>query len=226
MPMETPGTPQPATPQSGVPQPYGKSIRTQKPLGGKFPAPLLLTLTAVSLTRDLELRASTWKMSITGSIPQTEAVLLGLARGGAPTGDARLVSSSLDGLVFDEASYYTLVIDVPGWKFCGEDAYASYDPFVFFHEKEEMIDGKPVATKKQPNWSFFNAEMIQVAGSNAVRCINFCKETGSDKPLPAKARSPFGFNIYLAVPIAGRQARDGRSVVVIDPTGENKGPNG
>jgi hypothetical protein len=215
-----------AQPIPGVPKPYGKSIRTVKQLGGKFPAPAVLTLTAVSLTKDLELRASTWKMQISGSIPQTEAVLLGLARGEEPKGNARLVSDTLDGIVFDDPSYYTLVIDVPGWNFCGDGVYASYDPFVFFFEKEEIIDGRIEVAKKQQNWSFFNAEMTKVGGSNAVRCINFCKEPGTENGLPPKARSPFGFNIYLAVPIAGRQASDGRTIVVIDPTGENKGPNG
>ena len=215
-----------AQPIPGVPRPFGKSVRAQKKLGGKFPAPVLLTLTAISLTKAHELRASTWKMPITGSIPQTEAELLRVALGDAPGGDARLVSDTLDGIIFDAPSYYTLVIDVPNWNFCGEGVYASYDPFVFYYEKEETIDGRIEVARKQPNWSFFNAEMIEVGGSNAVRCIDFCKEPGTEDDLPPKARSPFGFNIYLAVPIAGRQASDGRSIVIIDPTGENKGPNG
>lgn len=213
-----------AQPIPGVPKPYGKSVRSRKKIGGKFPAPPLLTLTAISLTKDHELRASTWKMPITGSIPQTEAVLLGVARGDAPKDAAKLVSDTLDGINFDDPSYYTLVIDVPNWNFCGEGVYASYDPFVFFHEKEETINGRIAIAKKQQNWSFFNAEMTKVGGSNAVRCINFCKEPGTEDNLPPKARSPFGFNIYLAVPIAGRQASDDRSIIIIDPTGENEGP--
>ena len=213
-----------ATPVAGVPKPYGKSIRTEKKLGGKFPAPTQLTLTALSMTPDFEVRASTWKMPITGSIPQTEAVLLGLARGAAPVDGAKLVSDALDGLHFEGASYYTLVIDMPTWNFCWDGEYANYDPFIFFHEKEENIDGRIVVAKKQPNWSFFNAEMVKTGGSNAVRCINFCKETGGDNNLPPKARSAFGFNIYLNVPNASRSAPAARTIIIIDPTGENQGP--
>jgi len=213
-----------ALPAPGAPKPYGKSIRTKKKLGGKFPAPTQLTLTVLSMTRAFELRASTWKMPITGSIPQTEAVLLGLARGEAPVDSARLVSDSLDGLNFEGASYYTLVIDMPTWNFCWNGDYANYDPFIFFHEKEEIMDGRIKVAKKQPNWSFFNAEMVKVGDSNAVRCINFCKETGGDNNLPPKVRSAFGFNIYLNVPVASRSAPTARTIIIIDPTGENQGP--
>ena len=213
-----------ATPVPGVPRPYGKSIKTVKKLGGKFPAPTMVTLTALSMTRDFELRASTWKMPITGSIPQTEAILLGLARGKAPTAEAKLVSDGLDGIVFDDPSYYTLVIDTPGWNFCYDGEYANYDPFIFFHEKEAIVDGRIVVAKKHPNWSFFNAEMVKVGGSNAVRCINFCKKPGGDDPLPYKECCPFGFNIYLNVPLAGSRAPDARTIIIIDPTGENQGP--
>ncbi len=214
----------PASPGS-MPKPWGKSIRDEKKLGGKFPAPTQLTLTALSMTKDFGLRVRTWKMPITGSIPQTEAVLLGLARGDAPSGDAKLVSDTLDGINFDAPSYYTLVIDMPEWDLCNDGVYANYDPFMFFQEKEETIDGRIVASKKQQNWSFFNAEMVRVGGSCAVRCINFCKEPGGDNNLPPKARSAFGFNIYLNIPLAGAGKPGARALIIIDPTGENQGPN-
>jgi hypothetical protein len=206
----------------GMPQPHGKSIK-ESFKGEAFPTPKWAMLTAITIDQSFGLRARTWEMPIADSIEATEARLLALALSPADEGKG-LVSQTLDGIRFHEPSYYTLVIDGQDWDFCYDGKYPGFDPFIFFASKAEVVGDRVDPKPKDENWSFLNAEPVKVGGLNAVRCINFFKQPGSQDDLPPYVSSPFGFNIYLHIPLAKRLVEGPRAVIIIDPTGENQGP--
>ena len=142
--------------------------------------------------------------------------------------DISRVSRNVEGIDFIGPSYFTVVICWDGWAFVDDEA-KGLDPLRFWKEKT----GTSI---RYANASFFDAEMVPVKTSkgvfNAVRCINHVKDDdGSD--VPQRQDRHFGFDIYLTIPLSGivpASAVDSdailpsRVVIIIDPTGDNKGP--
>ena len=136
------------------------------------------------------------------------------------------VARNVDHIDFDGPSYFTVVICWKDWGFV-DDAATGQDPLRFWRKKTGT-------TVEYANSSFFDAEPKDVktyeGDFKAVRCINHVKEDdGSDVPKGQRRR--FGFDIYLTVPLSPllelskNAILPPRVVIIIDPTGDNKGPS-
>jgi hypothetical protein len=229
----------------GTPVPHGKSIKEKRPKTelqadkDKFPDPRDVTLMALSITGKFGLRARTWRTTLKGEFADADALkgaveaaeieLLELARrDGDSTKDFTRVSLTLDGLWFYAPSWFTIVIDTDDWDFCYKGDFKNYDQFMFYGQKDRIVGNATIPDEKDENHSFFNAEADTIRAGrdparNAVRCRNYFKmpnEDGAD----LDRISPFGFNIFLHIPLERLIGAENRAVIIIDPTGENRGP--
>lgn len=144
-------------------------------------------------------------------------------------------------IIFKKASYFTIVLDEDGWDFYypdhenpEPDFFDIHDPIMFIREKSLLIyeNGK---WKKDTdlytlNRTFYESELVdvRVAGvvRKAVRCINFFVKNAAGEPVGKGDIQPFGFNILLQVPYAESANPLHKSLLIIDPDGQNQGPDG
>ena len=213
----------------GIAKPHGKSI-SEKRRGPKFPDPRRVTLMALSVTPEMTLRVRTcWADIGAGqTVADVEAKLFAIASKDVSEAESALqgvypLSANLAGIDFDKPSHFTIVVHNDDWTFCYDGQYPGYDAFGFFADKDVLIDQAVIPKRFDQNWSFFNAEPIEVAGFAAVRTQNYIKKPGTDEDLGKSETSPFGFNIFLAVPLAPIIDVP-RAIIIVDPTGDNKGP--
>lgn len=123
---------------------------------------------------------------------------------------------------FQRSSYFTLVVDAPGWDFYypypdEEEPIKDelHDPLVFIERKRK---NGPI---KHENWSFFNAKPVTPAGCNGVRCMNFFTDKNGRL---LRIVEEYSFEIYLRVPFSQRSIYGHHITIIIDPDGQNQGP--
>lgn len=214
-----------------TPRLHGLSIREKKKGTANFSKlPELLTLMAIGMDpNSFELWVRTYKFKITknadlSEIKNAEKHLLQDAMNDSATNGAIEVSRDVDKIDFFENSYFTIVICIKGWNFVFNEKFYGHDQFRFYGSKDQIIGNEILTIPKHENHSFFDAEADKIDGFSAVRCINYRKREKTETDLDYDEDSPFGFNIYLEVTLIPFIPVAKRVVVIIDPTGENKGP--
>jgi hypothetical protein len=155
----------------------------------------------------------------TGTVAESEARLIAVARGAAPTGSIVVEGTNFQNIVWRRPHYMTFVIDNPGWNiFWGPGGLD--DPLTFLEEK-------PGSTKTYltDNYTFFDAEPIQnLAAGDAFRCINYHHRDEYTNELYNGDVRDYCFLIHLLSPFAGLPNPHSHIVVIIDPDGQNQGP--
>jgi hypothetical protein len=145
-----------------------------------------------------------------------------------------LGGTNFKGIKWRKACYFTIVIDNPGWKFHRSNCSGySHDPFIFMSHKNIIIgvdsEGNDICLDKfyDPNYSFYDgdaSDLVMDAERVArVRCINHfkCDTIGTD--IGPKQYKDYSFEIFLEAPFTGP---GGESItVLVDPDGQNQGPN-
>jgi hypothetical protein len=151
-----------------------------------------------------------------GEVTAAESALVAQARAGsAPLG------RNFRDLVWREACYLTVVIDAPGWQFSWGRGDVG-DPIIFLGQKDFSEAAISQRRFYDPNYSFLDAVAVDAAGANGVRCINHFKQDAEGIAIgPGQARR-YCFEIYIEVPFASEPERIS---VVIDPDGQNQGPD-
>ncbi|MET1113003.1 MAG: hypothetical protein ABWX67_15910, partial [Allosphingosinicella sp.] len=153
-------------------------------------------------------------------------------------GGPNQVGRDFQTMTFKGPTYFTIVVDNDNWDFLFpapqlEDppGVESHDPILFIARKVTLVEGPGGGLTREvqsfaPNTAFYNAEPVLVDGRNAVRCINFCTDA-QGRPIGGDARNiqDIGFEIYLRAPFRIAGADDRKIVVIIDPDGQNQGPD-
>lgn len=230
--VSTPAARSPLRILGGVPRPHGQSIKEHRGPDAPFENPKWVTLMAIQITADRKFRFRTLKMPVNGinDVETAEKTLLVASRGDTYVSPVELVSDTIDEINFTTPSWFTLVLDSDDWDFCYNGSYANYDQFIFYDFKTEIVGGQTVPKIMDENWSFFNAAPVSIADTsgakyNAVRCVNYVKRpNAAGEDLGKGEHSPFGFNIFINVALAKTAMQGARVIIIIDPTGENKGP--
>lgn len=231
-------------------RPPNHSIRVKRKGKPNFKRePEFLTLMAIGLNEQSRIFwTRTYRTAISNGLDEIEIntietklaeFAIAHADRGAPTPqNIELVSRNVNGIDFIGCSYFTVVICWDGWGFVDKPEIGQ-DQLMFFTEK-------PGISRKHANSSFFDASPTVVktykGNFNAVRCINYLKKEGTEIDLLPGEQSPFGFDIYLTMPLEAKvgalnmpiiepqSSTDDepilpeRVVIIIDPTGDNKGP--
>lgn len=216
--------------------PHGDSVRVRKLYEPGFeepPSAAYLVYIKSETYGNLKVRHMFRDELVEGSVKATEEALLAGARAG---GSPDQVGKDFETMLFTKPCYFTVVLDNDEWDFYFPDpgtepkpGAEAHDPIVFIGEKTTLIERpngpalREVA-KYDPNTSFYDAEEVQVGGRNAVRCINFLRDSDG-QPIAKKARQNLGFEILVRIPFSLSPFEDRKIVVIIDPDGQNQGPD-
>jgi hypothetical protein len=205
--------------------PHGWSVQQKRPTASnKYPDPKYLFFIYIRLV-DNKLEVSHEYDKITGSVSSTEIGLLKRARD-----TTNSYSKNFADLKWKRPCYVTIVVDIPGWRL--QWGPRGLDPFAFRSSKDVLKGGEIKPQYYDPNYSFLEAEKIYhlpgekentlIPGNATVRCINFCKEDELGQDMTGTQVRSYCFEIYVLVPFS--QA-DSYVTVLIDPDGQNQGPN-
>ncbi len=239
---------------SGMPKLHGASIRDlPPPLSNNqnienYPYPDRLTLMVIGFNKNQQIYTRTRSLIMGDEdVSDYETELLeGILSDIASKSDFpshQELSRNFEGIDFEYPSYFTICIESDEWDFLYHSEVRGIDQFCFIPESIFVANnGTMLSIKYQENVSFFNAHPLVVKANNksykAVRCINYHKKDIYGNPIAAGESYPFAFTIHLLANVApftleGRKTKaddEGdistrqRTVIVIDPDGENKGP--
>lgn len=216
--------------------PYGDSVRLHKLYTPGFevpPSAVYLVYIKLEAGDNLTVRHMFRESLIDGSVKATEKALFAGARSGSSPDQ---VGKDFETMEFKKPCYFTVVLDNDNWDFYfpdpgteprpGEEAQ---DPIVFIGSKTTLVERPNQPALRQvetydPNKSFYDAEEILVDGRSAVRCINFLRDS-EGKPLGSRKTQDLGFEILVRIPFSLSPSQDRKIVVVIDPDGQNQGPD-
>jgi hypothetical protein len=216
--------------------PHGDSVRLHKLYTPGFevpPSAAYLVYIKLETGGNLTVRHMFRKSLIDGSVKATEKMLFAGARMG---GSRDQVGKEFETMEFSMPCYFTVVLDNDNWDFYFPDPGVepapgdeAQDPIVFIERKTTLVERlnqpalRQVATY-DPNRSFYDAEEVLVDGRSAVRCINFLRDAEGN-PLGKGETQDLGFEILVRIPFSLSPSQDRKIVVVIDPDGQNQGPD-
>jgi hypothetical protein len=220
---------------SSVQVPYGDSVRVRKLGAPGYKAPDALYLVYVNFDANNQLVVRHMHATALGGrgVAAVERNLV--AQAAAGDGGPQQVGRDFETMRFKGPTYFTIVIDNDNWDFLfpapqlqdppGEE---SHDPILFIERKVTLEEGPGGDLTREvqyyaPNTSFYNAEPVLVDGRNAVRCINFFTDARG-RQIEGSGQN-IGFEIYLRAPFKIAGAEDRKIVVIIDPDGQNQGPD-
>jgi hypothetical protein len=199
---------------------HGDSVRDKRLGQPGYDAPEDICLLYIRVDHDSGLHVRHYQDQLNGrTVDQAEADLLAEARPSGDRAKPHLKGQNFEGMVFDRPSWFTILLDEAEWSFFSDPAVPGNDPIVFLAQK----DGDATGKQFDPNHSFYDAELVRVDGRPAVRCINFCKTDAAGTPLPTGATTNFCYEINLRAPFA-LPGSESHITIIIDPTGENRGP--
>lgn len=216
--------------------PHGDSVRVRKLYTPGFeqpPSAAYLVYIKLESSGNLLVRHMFRDSLLGGSIKATDELLFEAAAAGD---SPYQVGKDFETMVFKTPCYFTVVLDNDNWDFYFPDPETeplpgaeAHDPIVFISEKTVLVERpngpalRQVSTYDR-NTSFYDAEDIVVGGRRAVRCINFLRDAEGN-PLKERARQNLGFEILVRIPFSISASEDRKIVVVIDPDGQNQGPD-
>jgi hypothetical protein len=218
-------------------QPHGDSVRVRKLGSPGFenpPTAAYLVYIRLEAGANLTVRHMFRDSLIDGSIQTTEEALLKSAKTAA--GSPEQVGKDFETMLFEQPCYFTIVLDNDNWDFYFPDPESvpepgaeAQDPIVFIASKTTLIEQPNGPAKREtktydPNTSFYDAKEIVVSGRSAVRCINFHRNLEGE-PLKRYESQNLGFEILLRVPFSVSPTEDHKIVIIIDPDGQNQGPD-
>lgn len=216
--------------------PHGDSVRLHKlytPGFGVPPSAAYLVYIKLEASGNLTVRHMFRNSLVDGSVKATENMLFAGARAGDSPDQ---VGKDFETMKFSKPCYFTVVLDNDNWDFYFPDPGVepapgdeAQDPIVFIGKKTTLVERldqpamRQVATYDE-NKSFYDAEEVLVGGRSAVRCINFLRDA-KGKPLGKRETQNLGFEILVRIPFSLSPSQDRKIVVVIDPDGQNQGPD-
>jgi hypothetical protein len=216
--------------------PHGDSVRLRKLYKPGFeepPSAAYLVYIRLEAAGNLTVRHMFRDSLVKGSVKATEEALFAAAKAG---GSEEQVGKDFEPMIFTKPCYFTVVLDNDNWDFYFPDPGTepapgdeAQDPIVFIGKKTTLVERPNQAATREvktydPNGSFYNAEEVLVGSRSAVRCINFLRDS-KGKPLAKQASQNLGFEILVRIPFALSASQDRKIVVVIDPDGQNQGPD-
>lgn len=148
------------------------------------------------------------------SVRAAEFALMAEARPSHPGPNTHRVGTNFETMQFDRPCYFTIILDELAWQFYNDPDVPENPPLVFLAYKP----GDPPEAAYDPNTNFYDAEMITINCRPALRCINYARR----KPDGSPGRCCFEINLRATFSLKGSERY---ITVVIDPTGESKGPS-
>lgn len=142
--------------------------------------------------------------------------------------DPRWRGQNFESLVFKKACWFSLVLDMPGWGFY-DFPVMNHDPIKFIGNKEIIHNGNPQPKEFHENHSFFEGDVDEnfTVGANRrhlLRSKNFFLND-DEQPITDEIID-YGFEIYVRVPFAYAAGKLKETTIIIDPDGQNQGPDG
>lgn len=205
---------------------HGASVKDPFPVSWPGTGPitsLYFVYIAVDATQNLVVRQFYDTLG-TRTIDEAEIDTFRQAAGG--TGSATPKGFNFENLIFKEPCYFTMALDHPTWQFYDYN-FPDHDPFIFITRKEKIIGGRELTVSYDPNYSFFDARVKPIPGyaQSSVRCINHFRADLWGRRVANYEVQNYGFEIYIRIPFALRGGGEQYVTILIDPDGQNQGPN-
>jgi hypothetical protein len=216
-------------------EPYGDSVRLEKlKLGtGVYFEPPHLYLVYISMDNNGLIVRQYEKDINPARLVDEENNLIVAAKANS---NANKVGENFQLIRFEQASFFTIVVDQPGWTFYYPDPNnpepqyeGTHDPIVFTEQKTFIDEsGATLSWPVVRNRSFYDLKSIDktIGGEprKGIRCINFFTKSADGDPIVAGDILNYTFNIFLRAPFSATVNQ--KVTIIIDPDGQNQGPPG